>query len=362
MKKIFVIILMMFATAASFAQTATPAAQIRHSDTSTVFGVNIAKGTTVYFIAEKMYFACDAPVAGTASYHSARTSFTQVGGTGMDGVIKTVKAADGSAITVTGTASDKIIGVATATTSTAGVASFYNNDFNVETGAVTIDYANGQTATTSVQGFMSAAQVTALNGKVTGNGAITGSTKTKITYDSKGLVTGGADATTADIAASTDKRYVTDAQLTVIGNTSGTNTGDETNTTIKTKLGAATTSTDGYLTSTNFNTFNNKQAALVSGTNIKTINGASILASGDLALETAFTSALVDYELTADSSVSCHVALAGTPVAGSVKVTLNGATIPYDATKAKGWAIVGSKIRVKGPVYQYEKIQISYNY
>jgi len=65
------------------------------------------------------------------------------------------------------------------------------------------------------------------NGKVTGNSAITGATKTKITYDSKGLVTAGADATTVDIADSTNKRYVTDAQLTVIGNTSGTNTGDQ---------------------------------------------------------------------------------------------------------------------------------------
>ena len=35
-----------------------------------------------------------------------------------------------------------------------------------------------------------------------------------------------ADLTTSDIADSTDKRYVTDAQLVVIGNTSGTNTGD----------------------------------------------------------------------------------------------------------------------------------------
>ncbi len=66
----------------------------------------------------------------------------------------------------------------------------------------------------------------ALDGKVDENTAITGDTKTKITYDAKGLVTTGADATTADIADSADKRYVTDAQLTVIGNTSGTNTGD----------------------------------------------------------------------------------------------------------------------------------------
>lgn len=62
--------------------------------------------------------------------------------------------------------------------------------------------------------------------KVSANVAITGATKTKITYDAKGLVTSGADATTADIADSTDKRYVSDAQLVVIGNTSGTNTGD----------------------------------------------------------------------------------------------------------------------------------------
>ena len=44
------------------------------------------------------------------------------------------------------------------------------------------------------------------------NTSITGATKTKITYDSKGLVTNGADATTNDIADSTDKRYQTDAQ------------------------------------------------------------------------------------------------------------------------------------------------------
>lgn len=69
---------------------------------------------------------------------------------------------------------------------------------------------------------------TALDAKVTGNGAITGATKTKITYDTKGLVTAGADATTADIADSSNKRYITDAQQTVLTNTSGVNTGDQT--------------------------------------------------------------------------------------------------------------------------------------
>jgi hypothetical protein len=76
-----------------------------------------------------------------------------------------------------------------------------------------------------LNGVTSAIQ-TQLDAKVDENAAITGATKTKITFDAKGLVTSGADATTADIADSTDKRYVTDAQATVIGNTSGTNTGD----------------------------------------------------------------------------------------------------------------------------------------
>ena len=76
-----------------------------------------------------------------------------------------------------------------------------------------------------------------------GNTAITGATKTKITYDSKGLVTSGADATTADIADSTNKRYVTDAQQTVIGNTSGTNSGNETTTTTGALINGATAKT-----------------------------------------------------------------------------------------------------------------------
>jgi len=97
---------------------------------------------------------------------------------------------------------------------------------------------------------ISTATQTALNDKVTKNTAITGATKTKITYDAKGLVTAGVDATTADIADSLNKRYVTDAQFTVIGNTSNTNTGDETNATIKTKLGVVSASNEGYVTPT----------------------------------------------------------------------------------------------------------------
>lgn len=79
-------------------------------------------------------------------------------------------------------------------------------------------------------------------GGVASNTSITGATKTKISYDTKGLVTAGVDATTADIAASTNKNYVTDIQAGVISNTSGRNSGDETTSTLKTKLGITTLS------------------------------------------------------------------------------------------------------------------------
>jgi len=55
---------------------------------------------------------------------------------------------------------------------------------------------------------VSTATQTALNGKVTSNGAITSATHTKITYDAKGLVTAGVDATQDDVLdGTTFKQY-----------------------------------------------------------------------------------------------------------------------------------------------------------
>jgi len=106
------------------------------------------------------------------------------------------------------------------------------------------------------------------------------------------------------------------------GTATGTNTGDETQTTIKNKLGAAASGVDGYLLGTDWTTFNGKQNALgftpedvankqtdltasatkyptvnavntglgtkqdtlISATNIKTVNGNTLLGSGDLVI------------------------------------------------------------------------------
>ena len=103
---------------------------------------------------------------------------------------------------------------------------------------------DGSAVTSSLDYLVKVSLPASIDGKVDENAAITGATKTKITYDAKGLVTAGADATTADIAASTNRNYVTDAQLTVIGNTSGTNTGDQ----INISGNAATVTTNANLT------------------------------------------------------------------------------------------------------------------
>lgn len=53
-----------------------------------------------------------------------------------------------------------------------------------------------------------------IDAKATPNAPITPGTKTKITYDEHGFVTGGTTATTADIPDTANKRYLTDAQVT----------------------------------------------------------------------------------------------------------------------------------------------------
>ena len=107
--------------------------------------------------------------------------------------------------------------------------------------------------------------------KVTDNGPITSSLK---------LITDGLGNNTALSLSSVSASITGTLSVTsTIGasNLSGTNTGDETNATIKTKLGAASASQDGYLTSTDWSTFNNK----VPASRTLTINGTAYDLSAD---------------------------------------------------------------------------------
>jgi plastocyanin len=135
--------------------------------------------------------------------------------------------------------------------------------------------------TGTTAGLISKSDYDSFNAKTTANAAITGATKTKITYDAKGLVTGGADATTADIAPSTNRKYVTDVQAGVISNTSGTNTGDQTITLTGAVTGSgngsfATTLSDGVVTTNNINN------AAVSYAKIQNMNSKTLIGNKSL--------------------------------------------------------------------------------
>jgi hypothetical protein len=124
-------------------------------------------------------------------------------------------------------------------------------------------------------GSYTIATTTDLTSKVDSNTAITGATKIKITYDSKGLVTTGADATTADIADSTNKRYVTDAEKTKIDylNTVASNVQDQLNA----KVNLNTLITAGTGTKVTYDT----KGLILSSTNITSsdVSGLGTLAT-----------------------------------------------------------------------------------
>jgi hypothetical protein len=108
---------------------------------------------------------------------------------------------------------------------------------------------------------VSIAQQDALNAKVDENAPIVAATKTKITYDAKGLVTAGDILDAADMPTGINAANI------------GT--------------GAVSSTEFGYLdgvTSAIQTQINSKQATLVSGTNIKTINSTSLLGSGDITI------------------------------------------------------------------------------
>ena len=138
---------------------------------------------------------CGAPGIGTV------TDFSFTNGNGFIGTVTNPTSTPNLSLVLQDAAADN---------STKGQATFKSSDFNSSSGLISIDYVNGQTATALQPGFLSQADFATFTGKVTANAPITGATKTKITYDSKGLVTAGTNATTSDITEGSRLYYTDD--------------------------------------------------------------------------------------------------------------------------------------------------------
>ena len=158
----------------------------------------------------------------------------------------------------------EILNKPTIPTTTAQITDTLNKRYVTDANLTTIGNQSGiNTGDETDVTIKSKLGITTLSGSNTGDQDLSGLVPNTRTINTKAL-SSDVTLTTADIADSTDKRYVTDANLTTIANQSGTNTGDN----------AVNSLYSGLETS--------KQDTLVSGTNIKTINGSSVLGSGDL--------------------------------------------------------------------------------
>jgi hypothetical protein len=125
----------------------------------------------------------------------------------------------------------------------------------------------------STSGYLSSTDWTTFNNK--GNGTVT-----SITASSP--LTGGTITTSGSVGINDAKADSLTKGASTFNDSDFNDNGGGLISIDYTNGQSATTSTKGFLTSTDWNTFNGKQDLLVSGTNIKTINGVSILGSGDL--------------------------------------------------------------------------------
>ena len=175
---------------------------------------------------------------------------------------------------------------------------------------------------------------------------------------------GTGNGTVTSVAALTLGTTGTDLSSTVANGT--------TTPVITLNVPTASATNRGALSSTDWSTFNGKQAALVSGTNIKTVNGTTLLGSGDLGTitvpyggtgRTSFTSNYVPYgNGTGALNVSADLQFDGTnlgvgeaPVSGyraaidgDIWVGNTGGTVIGTILNDGGWFGFAASVNVNG--------------
>lgn len=277
-------------------------------------------------------------LSGTASSANKLTTSRKINEVSFDGSADITIAADANTLTGTTLASNVVassltsVGVISSGTWSGSVISSNKGGAGTVSGLLK---ANGSgVVSAAVAGSDYQVPLTAGTSFIAPNAAITAATKTKITYDAFGLVTAGADATTADIAPSTNRNYVTDAQAGVISNTSGTNSGDETSSTIRTKLGISTLS--GSNTGDQTITLTGDVTGTGTGTFTSTLATSGVNA-GSYGSSTAIPTFTVDAKgrLTVANTASI-IADAGTLSGTTLKSTVTGSSLTSVGTITSG--------------------------
>jgi hypothetical protein len=205
--------------------------------------------------------------------------------------------------TTAGTGAAEEISVAGGLTLSGGVLTGASGTVTSVTGTSPVVSSGGTTpaismpaASASVNGYLTSTDWTTFNNK--GSGTVTSVTGTAPVVSSGGttpaISMAAATASVNGYLTSTDwntfnnkgSGTVTSVAALTLGTTgtdlSSTVANGTTTPVITLNVPTASAANRGALSSTDWSTFNNKQAALVSGTNIKTVGGVSLLGSGDV--------------------------------------------------------------------------------
>lgn len=126
--------------------------------------------------------------------------------------------------------------------------------------------------------------------------------------------TGAVVLTASDVGAQPAGTYVTSVGATAPVASSG-------GITPTISMASASAVVDGYLTNTDWSTFNAKQAALISGTNIKTVNSTTLLGSGDVSVGVTSVSGTAPVVSSGGATPAISMAAATTSVDGYLTST-----------------------------------------